>query len=324
MKNSFESGNVVKKSLFLAGLAFIWSSAVIAGQECQVGGGGPVKEVLFTAEVNCHLAEILAVTLHKTAQFSPRQPDITLIIGDRAGNASFDNGSVIRIPQFLFFTDSKGNVFPASNDQLEKVVVHEYGHAVLKELWKTEFADEFSELFQDLELLSSLAVENTKNKISGRGVRQRGQQIAMTDAYSLFYKTLPAYSELYADALTVLYFADSTAMFKALHFAHLSEEKSLSVELRDFSQEHRLSKVEKSNDAHTRLSLVRSYVGRMMRNLDEVGRKELLARVEQAITLAVREELRSPGQTSALGENLRLIEFLQNLDPANRPFEMTE
>lgn len=315
---------MVKKSLLIAGLALIWSSAAIAGQECQVSQGGPVKEVLFTAEVNCHLAEILAETLANTAEFAPRQPPVTLIIGDRAGNASFDNGAVIRIPQFMFFTDSKGNIFPASNDQLQKVVVHEYGHAILKELWKHEFAQEFAELFEDLESLSSLVVENTRDKIASRGVRQRGQQLAMSEAYSLFYKYLPAYSELYADALTVLSFADSSAMFQALNFAHLSEEKALSVELRDFSKQHDLRNIEKTKDAHTRLSLVRSYLGRMMQNLNQEGRKALLARLEQAITLAVREELRSPGQTSALGENLRLIEFLQNLDPANRPFEMTE
>ncbi|GEM_PF-3772939 len=313
-----------KKSLFIVGLALIWSSGGQAAQECRIEGDGPVKDVLFTAQVNCHLAEILAKTLQKAALFSPRQPDISLIIGDKAGNASFDNGSVIRIPQFMFFTDRAGNTFPASSDQLEKVVVHEYGHAVLKELWKREFAQEFATLFADLESLSSIVVENTKKKISGRGVRQRGQQLAMSEAYSLFYKTLPAYSELYADTLTVLYFAESGAMFQALHFAHLSEEKSLGVELRDFSKQHDLRSIEKTNDAHTRLSLVRSYLGRMMQNLDKEGRQALLARVEQAITLAAREELRSPGQTSALGENLRLIELLQNLDPANRPLEMME
>lgn len=313
-----------KKSLFIAGLAFIWSSGGQAAQECRLEGDGPVKEVLFTAQVNCHLAEILAKTLQKTAEFSPRKPEVTLIIGDKAGNASFDNGSVIRIPQFMFFTDSQGNTFPASNDQLEKVVVHEYGHAVLKELWMHEFAQEFAELFEELEILSDLAVENTKNKISGRGVRQRGQLLATTEAYSLFYKYLPAYSELYADALTVLYFNDTNAMFEALHFARLSEEKALNVELRNFSKQHDLRDVEKVKDAHTRLSLVRSYLGRMMQNLNQEGRQALLARLEQAITLAAREELRSPGQTSALGENLRLIELLQNLDPANLPFEMTE
>lgn len=276
---------------------------------CLLPASGPVQKLIFVANPTpaaCQLAQDLADTLTSVSRTFQMSPKVTLVIGEQAGNASFDNGHIIRIPQRLLFADSLGNQYQANTDQLKAVVVHEYGHAILKEIWAQDFHEEFGELFANLEEISELAETNLELKISSRAVRQMSSQLANSDAYGLYFRTLPAYSELYADALAVLFFNDPSAMYKALYYPQIPPSKEVFVGPRDFAKDHSADDLHAHPDEHTKLSLVRSVIGKHM-SADIEQKRLLLKRLERAITLSIREELYSETPPSLEEANRRLL-----------------
>lgn len=278
---------------------------------CPLPPAGPVQNVLFTGSQNCPFALVMAQTLLDVTQTFQKGPPVTLVIGDKARNASFDTGHIIRIPQRLVFADKEGDDFQAEDRQLLTVVVHEYGHAILKEVWKKEFADTFGEMFADLEDLSNNAERNLTEKISSRGMRKRSEEIASQPAYRLYFLTLPAYSELYADALAVYYFNDPSVMYKALYFPSMPADKARLVVPRDFARQHSLEDLTSAKDEHTKLSLVRSFLGAGYQALSNEEKRTRLDKLEKAITRSIHIDLQRKTAPDIAEMNQRLIRFLQ-------------
>lgn len=280
-------------------------------ETCQLPTGGPVTRVLFKSSENCAFAEDLAQALANLSRHFPQAPPVTLIIGEEATNASFDNGHIIWLPQVLISTDQNGQIQKSQRSQLLQVVVHEYGHALLNIALKRNFATEWGALYDSFASLSTEAEQNILEKITPRGIRRRGGELAQTEEFQLYYKNIPAYSELYSDTLTVFAFNDLSAMKKALHFARQNERKALQIQLRDFANDHRLEDVEKANDPHSRLSLVRSYLGKKWKTLNLEGKRQLLFALEDAIVRALKADLKRTTPLSTLEMNQQLIDFLE-------------
>lgn len=290
----------------LAFSSLAWSS------DCELPSGGPVTRVLFKGAKDCVFAQSLAHKLLEVSQHFPESPKVTLVIGERSTNASFDNGHIIWLPRHLISVDPSGQEHIAETEQLLKVVVHEYGHALLNVTLKKHFTEEFSELYEGFASLSADAESNIIEKISPRGIRTRGGELAQTEAFQLYYKNIPAFSELYADALTVFAFDDTAAMKQALHFARQDARKSAQVRLRDFSIEHSLEEINNSNDDHTRLSLVRSYLGRVWQKKSALEKRELLEKLRAAIVVSLRENLHQSKMRSNGDRNMQVISHLEN------------
>lgn len=285
--------------------------ALTHAEACQLPPGGPVTRVLFKSSENCTFAEDLAQALANLSRHFPQAPSVTLIIGEEATNASFDNGHIIWLPQVLISTDQNGQIQKSQRSQLLQVVVHEYGHALLNIALKRNFATEWGALYDSFASLSTEAEQNILEKITPRGIRRRGGELAQTEEFQLYYKNIPAYSELYSDTLTVFAFDDLSAMKKALHFARQNERKALQIQLRDFAMDHRLEDVEKANDPHSRLSLVRSYLGKKWKTLNLEGKRQLLFALEDAIVRALKADLKRTTPLSTLEMNQQLIAFLE-------------
>lgn len=305
------------RSFFLSLLTFSALVSEAQDSSCQLPTSGPVQNLIFVAkpsEASCQLAQDLAQTLSDVGRTFAMSPSVTLVIGEQAGNASFDNGHIIRIPQRLVFSDSQGNQYQADTEQLKAVVVHEYGHAILKEIWAQDFREEFGELFAGLEEVSQIAETNLELKISSRAVRQMSAQLANSEAYGLYFKTLPAYSELYADTLAVLFFNDPSVMYKALHYPQIPANKEVFVGPRDFAKDHSAEQLHAHPDEHTKLSLVRSFIGKHM-NADLDQKRSLLKRLGRAITLSIREDLASEKSSSLEETNARLLHHFLMQNP---------
>ncbi len=296
---------------------FVFASILISSQvslahPCALPRQGPVANILFRAGVNCALAEELANTLADLAQSYPlAAPKVTLSIGDKATNASFDNGHIIWIPQTLYFADASGRTQNARPEQFSAVVVHEYGHAVLNVALKKAFDEDLGSLFDSFQELSTEAEENILLKISPRGFRNKGSKVANTDEFQVYNRNIPAYSELFADALAVFYFNDPSVMKNALAFAKISPDKSLQVKLRDFAVSHSLDSLKETNDVHTKLSLVRSHLGTQMLGKTLYERRQLLEKLQAAILKSLALDLRRAETLSIEQLNQQMIELLK-------------
>ncbi|UXR63814.1 hypothetical protein EZJ49_12150 [Bdellovibrio bacteriovorus] len=305
------------RPFILSLLTFTTLSATAQESPCPLPSEGPVQNLIFVAkptEENCRLAQDLVDTLDQVRRTFLMAPPVTLVIGEQAGNASFDNGHIIRIPQHLVFSDAQGGTYQANTEQLKTVVVHEYGHAILKEIWAQDFNEEFGELFTGLEEISTIAETNLELKISSRAVRQMSAQLANSDAYSLYFKTLPAYSELYADALAVIFFDDPAVMYKALYYPQIPANKEVYIEPRNFAHEHSAEQLHAHPDEHTKLSLVRSFIGKNMPANPE-QKRHLMKRLERAMTLAIRDELSTTSTPSLEEANTRLLHYFLEQNP---------
>lgn len=279
---------------------------------CQLPPEGPVTRVLFKSAENCAFAEDLAHLLTQLRQQIPQAPPVSLVISAESTNASFDNGHIIWLPQVLVSADPYGNKQTSQPSQLLQVVVHEYGHAILNVALKKHFTKELGNLYEAFEAISTEAEQNLIEKITSRGVRQRGGELAQTEEFKLYFQHIPAYSELYADTLTVYAFDDLAAMKKALSFARQNKKKSLQIQLRDFTQDHSLEEIEKSHAVHSHLSLVRSYIGKKWKTLNSDGKRRLLFSLENAIIRALQENLKRTAPPSLQEMNQQLIRLMEN------------
>lgn len=296
-------------------LPFLFFASLSAqAHNCDITQSKSVKHVFFTGSENCEFASSLTETIDHVSSHFEAPPTINLVIGDRATNASFDNGKMIRVPQHLFSRDNEGREHNATEEQLKTVMIHEYGHALLNERWKEDFAEEFSELFEGLLTVSQMGEENFIHNIKSQGVRRQGQNLAATDMFAQYYKVMPAYQELYADTLAVIITNDLSGMRKAMSFAVNDPRHVDSVKLRDFAVEHSLEEILQNNDAHTKLSLVRSYLGKRLSTMNMNQKFRLLAQLESAMTVVIKPILENDELPSAEKANQDLIELLEAAD----------
>lgn len=262
-------------------------SSACAGQAIA-----PLREVIFykTSEDCTLFRRLNRVLTNLTERLTPG-PTVSLILRDKATNASFDNGHIIWLPKALYARSGPDQEHVATPSQLATVLVHEYGHALLKVRLEQEFHQDFNGLFWELADISAESLENIRLGISSRGIQARGNHLAGTEEFQIFFKHYPAYSELYADLVAILYFDDPSAMSSAMNFAAHGRFQS-SVTLRDFGRENTMEEIITSNDPHTALSLARSHLGKWVRTKRSwEEKKQLLKTVEDIIVENLRKDL---------------------------------
>lgn len=278
---------------------------------CEGQAVAPLREVIFykTSEDCTLFRRLNQVLTNLTERLSPG-PTVSLILRDKATNASFDNGHIIWLPKTLYARSGPDQEHAATPSQLATVLVHEYGHALLKVRLEQEFQEDFGGLFWELADISSESLENIRMGISSRGIQARGNHVAATEEFQIFFKHYPAYSELYADLVAILYFDDPSAMSSAMNFAAHGSFRN-SVTLRDFGRENSLEEIVASNDPHTALSLARSHLGRWVRTKRSwEEKKQLLKAVEDIIVDNLRKDIYSEASRSIQDINASITKAL--------------
>ena len=109
--------------------------------------------------------------------------------------------------------------------------------------------------------------------------------------------------------MAVLFFNDPSVMYKALHYPQIPANKEVFVSPRDLAKDHSAGDLHAHPDEHTKLSLVRSFIGKHM-NTDLEQKRLLLKRLDKAITLSIREDLESGNSPTLEEANARLLRHL--------------
>jgi hypothetical protein len=238
----------------------------------------PVKTIILQpADSSCEMAKEMARLLLDVSTQFQRSTSLTLKFGGMMDNAGFDGEDLIRIPAQITFTDHF-NEIPGYRAQLDAIVVHEFGHALMLKVWQREFPEIF------------------KKKIEDRGE---------------YIKYLIAYDELFADVVAVFYFQNANAIFESLYFPQMKDKAYRYVKLRDFSRQHTLDEIQQFADSHTKLSLVRSFIGLHLMPQTVSQKIKYLKLVEDAIVSSAKIDIVTRSAPSDKEANERMIQFMK-------------
>ena len=302
----------MKKSTLVFGLTtFLTMSAFAAGPCLPKKVDAVQKIILFSPDASCEAAQDMANVLQNVQdQFSVPAP-VTLVMGPRFDNAGFDDGHMIEIPVQFIHETRYGE--PALGDlaQLEAIVIHEYGHAILSQILKKNFPEEFKGIFAEMERVSAYreaGIENEKKYLKVT------YNFPDEKAYVRYSQIMTPYSELFADTVAVYFLNEPGAMLRALYFDDLSRQEYKYIKLRDFSSEHTLEDLEVFTDPHSKMSIVRSYIGKNLMPKNAQEKTKFFKALTQSIVQAIRADLLKEDLPTTEEANTRLIKLLeQNL-----------
>lgn len=269
------------------------------------------KIVLFTPDASCEAAQDMAAVLQSVQdQFGVPAP-VTMVMEPRYDNASFDDGHMIEIPVQFVHETRFGKSAYGDLAQLEVIVIHEYGHAILSQILKKNFAEEFKSIFAELERISayrenSIIKENKSPKVT--------YNFGDEKAYERYAQIMVPYSELFADTIAVYSLNEPGAMVRALYFDDLSRQEYNYIKLRDFSVEHTLKDLENYTDPHSKMSITRSYIGKNLMPKNAEEKIKYFNILQKSIIAAIRLDLAKKDIPTLEQANTQLIDLIeQNL-----------
>lgn len=288
--------------------------AAQAHAACEPDVEGPVQKIhLVSTQATCEDAQIFARELQKLSDQLGRSAQVTLVYGGRMKNAGFDDSRIIRIPHVFVHHGPRGEEVAGQSHQLNAIVAHEYGHALLSKIWRSEFKEDFEAIFNELDYSS----EQTESAIISKEEVYPPKFLSSGD-YQAYVKTMAPYSELYADVIAVYFYDDRSVMLNSLYFDEAHDWYFRYLELRDFSKTHKESYVGGFTDPHAKLALVRSYIGRELMPKNVQQKRKYLTWIEQAITQSVRDDIKVNKVPNTLEANKRLIHYLRKLKKSSK------
>lgn len=166
----------------------------------------------------------------------PGSPTVSIHLTDEFDNASYDNGTLLKLPLKFYSLDKDGVKVYKSEEDLMAIILHEYGHAVLAKYlnahWDTfsyyhEMGLKISELEQQMLLSSHKALEEElaslkKDLMSPRDMRR-------------LPKVITPYQELFADVVSTYLLNNKSAITDAITTSNDLIDMHLLYRARDFT-----------------------------------------------------------------------------------------
>lgn len=286
--------------------ALILAPAFAAPTSVCSGVGGVVTEVRFQADLNCDLARELSDIFNGMAQRFGEAPSVRLLVGVSSDNASFDNGSVVQVPVQLVFSGTYGREHSVPAASLYAAAAHEYGHAIFHEKVRRHFP-QYKDLFAGLAEISDL---KWRAEQSVESLRARYSELMENESYQSFMRHLTAYAEFYADTVTVFYFNDKSAMFKALYYGAMTDFQYQYVRMRDFDSEVSVQWEHLLYEDHAKLAYARSYVGKNLWPQDATQVSRFANLIAQEVLRTLGHDIIQQEPTDYLSANEELIRNL--------------
>jgi len=131
------------------------------------------------------------------------------------------------------------------------------------------------------------------------------------DDNSRLYKIYATpYEELYADTVAVYFESNPSALTHALYFNEMTQTEYDYIKFRDFSNSYAKKDADWMRDEHSRLSYVRSFIGKNMmpRNLSDA--RKFLSILENAIVQSLRIDFARKTELEVIPANDQLIKIL--------------
>lgn len=292
--------------------------------DCSLDANSPVLATYKAQEgnfLNCEQVTEFEATISKTASLAKSFPRVTLLISKQSDNASFDRGSIIRVPLRLTFPNRWGNYFYGDYNSNQIVLAHEYGHAILNEKLSDEvffkpiknLADRSSQL--ELSIQHAYEDNKSKNEIQNILDAYNSNYQAMYDDKDQLRisKILSPYHELFADLIAALAFDNKSAMIEALYYNEMSDDKFDNLLTRDFKKNHLKIKANHLKEDHALFAPTRRFIGENLWPTNDIEKTKLLGLVFNSIVVEMKKHADSgEGQINPIKANEDLIKLLSD------------
>ena len=285
------------------------SASALATSACPEVRGA-VSDVIFTGEVNCSLAGDFSERLNDMQKIFGG-PSLALIVVAASGNASYDEGHSMIVPIRPVFQGEYGQEYPVPVANVVTYASHEFGHAVLHEKIKKEFAKKFSVIFAEMDHVSDLNEQLNRGKSDGKAYNEAFIQLMSSADYQFFTEHFLPYSEFFADVLAVYIENDRSAIMNSLYYDQMKNEEYNALRLRDFAYvtDHSIDHL--MDEAHTKLAYVRSYVGKNLWPKNDSEKRQYADKIYKAIVKVVKENMEKKEVPDVAEANKQLIDELK-------------
>lgn len=174
---------------------------------------------LITKEIACKEGKRVESLLGLLKGFNIPQPELSIHLVPESDNASYDNGTLITIPLKFYssstFADSD-KVYKSTRN-LDAIILHEYGHAILASYLVTKwdgfssyrkFGFEISKLKQELLLNEDAQKRSLLEKLE--------KELMMPRSMRNFTTKITPFQEFFSDVLSVTVLEDKDAIYNAI------------------------------------------------------------------------------------------------------------
>ncbi len=251
---------------------------------CSIDQSPHIKDQFFISSTvvnqapDCEFLQNVHDTLNEVNSMFNYDSPIVLMMNGESDNPSFDQGHLLRFPQVYIRSNGTGEKIYRSGNEILPILVHEYGHAMVRDRWEKVFP-RFSKLYNLARELSEYIIEITVatdelknpelsqeeiNILKGKRFRadKNAESVAMQiDLEPNYYIVgdLVPYNELLADVVAVYFFDDKDTIARTIDHPHFTEEEQMRVDARSFSRDPNF--VMENETPHTKLRTVRYHIG---------------------------------------------------------------
>lgn len=301
--------------LALIGFSF---NALASYSVCEVKGKIVNRSIYDSSQITskeaCEFGQHVENLLNPVLKSFNFAPKISLQLMPEYDNASYDNGTMIKIPIKFYSLDlNDQKVFKEKKD-LDAIILHEYGHAVLASYLVTLW-DSFGPYSSSGHKISELEQQNliAPSKELEEQIAYERKDLMSSRSMRTFTKSITPYQELFADILSTFELNDKDAILNAITTGNDLPDNYLLYLGRSFSDKtFDLGKL--SSFPHSYFYKVRQYIGS---NLWPVNEEDKISKLKKLITV-IHEEIEissydSYFMTEPARDNEALIERINEM-----------
>lgn len=276
---------------------------VRAETECNITIQAPsIMDVVYIPNniedrenLNCHNLALAHQTIKDLNDIFRDSPKIFLHLYEEFDNPTFDQGYILRYTQKYLRKSKSGSLHESVGEELTPILVHEYGHAIIRDRWQKRFPkfESFFDLTRELSLSVNKAVklQNHKHEIDEKEYElrqteldQQSEQTAhlidLNPYYFIFAELIP-YNELLADVIATYFLDNKYAISSVIDHPSYSETERSYVLSRQFQRPASLE-LEHETD-HTILREVRYHIGENYMPRDNKEKQDFFNKIAVAV-----------------------------------------
>jgi hypothetical protein len=254
---------------------------------CEVNGKIVKKAIYDTSEITakkaCEFGKHVENLLSPVLKTFKNAPKISLRLMPEFDNASYDNGSMIKIPIKFYSLDRDDQKNYKRVKDLDAIILHEYGHALLASYLVAQW-DSFDFYSASGHRISELEQQNllTPSEKLEKKINDEKKELMSSRSMRTFTKSITPYQELFADILSTFELNDKDAVFNAITSTNDIHDNYLLYLGRSFSEkDFNLGKM--SLFPHSYFYKVRQFIGASFWPVDEKDKTEKLQKLIELI-----------------------------------------
>lgn len=261
-------------------LTILISTMTYAEEICPINEG-VVRNLFYnkdeiSKEVACSKGKDIAKLLQVAADSFQDAPQVSVHLINEFDNASYDNGSLIKVPVHFYSLTQNNLIEYKDQRDLDAIILHEYGHAILaNELAKSwEGFNFYNRLGHKISDLKQQAFIKDSERLQ-KQIKRAEKDLMGPRAMRTFTKAITPFQELFADVLSTFIMNNKSAITHAIETSDDNEMITQIYRTRDFNQVE-VDLIGPMINSHGHFYKVRQFIGNSFWPKNLMDRKEKL------------------------------------------------